>query len=74
MLGVEEASPPVKPGFRIPALLPNKLRGFRRPRLWEEVLFIGISYFLYSLIRNGVPTHEHLAFQRGAQLDRKSVV
>lgn len=25
--------------------------------MWEEIVFIGLSYVLYSLIRNGVPTH-----------------
>ena len=44
------------------------MRVIRRPRLWEEVLFIGASYFLYSLVRNGVPTHEGLAFHRAAQI------
>ncbi len=69
MLGVEEATQPqVRPRFRIPALLPARFRAVRRPRLWEEVLFIGASYFLYSLIRNGVPTHERLAYHRAAQI------
>jgi hypothetical protein len=54
--------------IRVPVLLPPKMRAFRRPRLWEELLFIGLSYFLYSLIRNGVPTHERLAFHRASQL------
>jgi hypothetical protein len=58
----------VRPRFRIPVLLPPRLREARRPRLWEEVLFIGASYFLYSLIRNGVPTHERLAFHRASQI------
>jgi hypothetical protein len=69
MLGVEDhAQPQVRPRLQIPALLPNRLRAIRRPRLWQEVLFIGASYFLYSLIRNGVPTHERLAFHRAAQI------
>jgi hypothetical protein len=69
MLGVEDhAQPQVRPRLQIPALLPSRLRVVRRPRLWQEVLFIGASYLLYSLIRNGVPTHERLAFHRASQL------
>jgi hypothetical protein len=69
VLGVEQpTAPQVRPRFRIPALLPPRLRSVRRPRLWEEVLFIGASYFLYSLIRNGVPTHENLARLHARQI------
>jgi hypothetical protein len=69
MLGVEQpTAAQVRPRFRVPPLLPPRLRTVRRPRLWEEVLFIGASYFLYSLIRNGVPTHERLAFHRASQI------
>jgi PAP2 superfamily len=64
----EAAQPQVRPRLRFPGLLPRRMRAIRRPRLWEEVLFIGGSYLLYSLIRNGVPTHERLAFHRASQL------
>lgn len=47
------------------ALLPARLRAIRKPRWWEEVLFIGASYYLYSLVRNGVPSHEAGAIRRG---------
>ena len=33
----------------------DRLRAPRRPRLWFEILLIGISYWTYSLIRNAVP-------------------
>jgi len=53
----QPTAPQVRTRFRIPgAAATPRLREIRRPRLWEEVLFIGASYFLYSLIRNGVPT------------------
>jgi hypothetical protein len=39
-------------------LLPERLRRQRRPRLWQEIAFILVSYWVYSLIRNAVPTHE----------------
>lgn len=44
-------------------LLPERLRRQRRPRLWQEVAFILLSYWVYSLIRNAVPTHETPAQQ-----------
>jgi hypothetical protein len=69
VLGLEQAAEQqARPRFRIPALLPARMRAFRQPRLYEEVIFIGVSYFLYSLVRNGVPTHERLAFHRASQL------
>jgi hypothetical protein len=69
MLGVEEAArPQVRPRLRIVPLLPARMREFRRPRFWEEVVFIGASYFLYSLIRNGVPTHEKPAYHHASQV------
>lgn len=42
--------------------------GLRRPPLWQEFLFIGVSYLLYSLIRNGVPTHSVGARHRAEAL------
>ncbi|MEU7059430.1 phosphatase PAP2 family protein [Streptomyces sp. NPDC046197] len=35
--------------------LSRRLRTPRRPRLWFEILLIGVSYWTYSLIRNAVP-------------------
>ncbi|MEU8623079.1 phosphatase PAP2 family protein [Streptomyces sp. NPDC048623] len=35
----------------------------RRPRIWFEVLLIGLSYWLYSLIRNAVPEQKTQALK-----------
>ncbi|SEO26341.1 phosphatase PAP2 family protein [Actinacidiphila rubida] len=45
---------------RSTALL-HRLRTPRRPRLWFEILLIGFSYWLYSMIRNAVPEKRSLA-------------
>jgi hypothetical protein len=42
----------------------RRLRRLRRPRWWEEVLFIGLSYLLYSAVRDAAPTHATAAFNR----------
>ena len=47
-----------------------RLRRLRRPRWWEEVLFIGLSYLLYSTIRNAAPTHATAAFHRANDMLR----
>ncbi|SHN33418.1 phosphatase PAP2 family protein [Actinacidiphila paucisporea] len=39
----------------LPRTVLEKVRTPRRPRLWFEVLLIGVSYYLYSQIRNAVP-------------------
>ena len=33
----------------------TRLRAPRRPRIWFEIVLIGVSYWVYSLIRNAVP-------------------
>ncbi|GAA0700863.1 phosphatase PAP2 family protein [Kitasatospora atroaurantiaca] len=47
------------------AALRNRVREQRRtparPRLWFELLLIGFSYWVYSLIRNAVPEQEAIA-------------
>lgn len=46
--------------------LAARLRGARsprRPRLWFEVLLIGVSYWLYSLVRNAVPEQRTAALR-----------
>jgi hypothetical protein len=50
------------------ALLPARVRALRRPLWWQELLFIGICYELYSLVRNAVPEHERAAFTRAGEL------
>lgn len=67
-LVVEAGRPGLPARARLPALLRYRLRHLRRPRLWEEVGFIGLSYLLYSMIRNGVPTHEIGARHRAEAL------
>jgi hypothetical protein len=43
-------------------LLPVRFRLRRAPVWWQELAFILISYWVYSLIRNGVPTRTATAF------------
>ncbi|SDN67524.1 phosphatase PAP2 family protein [Actinacidiphila guanduensis] len=40
-----------------------RLRGPHRPRLWFEIILIGFSYWLYSLIRNAVPEERGTALR-----------
>ena len=41
----------------------ERLRAPRRPRLWFEILLIGVSYWLYSLVRNAVPEQRSVALR-----------
>jgi hypothetical protein len=41
-----------------------------RPKIWQEIAFIAVSYFLYSQIRDAVPSHERPALLRGRQILR----
>lgn len=59
---------PVRPRVRLPALLPLRLRAIRRPRWWEEIVFVLLAYWLYSQVRNGVPTHEFAALHRAREI------
>jgi PAP2 superfamily protein len=43
-----------------------RLRTPRRPRLWFEVLLIGVSYWLYSLVRNAVPEQQAAALRHAS--------
>ncbi|MCK1796188.1 phosphatase PAP2 family protein [Streptomyces sp. XM4193] len=51
----------------VPSALGRKVRRAlrdrspRRPRIWFEIALIGVSYWVYSLIRNAVPEHEATA-------------
>lgn len=40
-----------------------RLRTPRNPRLWFEILLIGVSYWLYSLVRNAVPEQRAVALR-----------
>jgi len=44
------------------------LRTARRPKWWQELGFVVIAYFLYSLVRNAVPSHEVGALHRAASV------
>jgi hypothetical protein len=44
----------------------QRRRSPRRPRIWFEILLIGVSYWIYSLVRNAVPE------QRGKALHNAS--
>src|SRR5947208_1772042 len=50
------------------AVLPARMRRQLRPKLWQEIAFILLSYWVYSLIRNAVPTHEKPALLRGRHI------
>ncbi|WP_432159797.1 phosphatase PAP2 family protein [Streptomyces sp. NRRL F-5630] len=41
----------------------RRLRTPKRPRLWFEILLIGLSYWVYSLIRNAVPEQRAAALR-----------
>ncbi|WP_415950720.1 phosphatase PAP2 family protein [Streptomyces sp. KLOTTS4A1] len=41
----------------------QRLRRPRRPRIWIELALIGVSYWLYSLVRNAVPEQEAVAMR-----------
>jgi hypothetical protein len=50
------------------ALLPERIRAIRRPRWWQEVVFVLAVYYLYSLVRNAAPSHETGAFNRSSHV------
>jgi hypothetical protein len=65
------APPPRSPATPRPGLvplLPRALRAGTRPPLWVEALIIGIGYWLYSLVRNGVPTHRSVSLRHAADV------
>ncbi|MER7174965.1 phosphatase PAP2 family protein [Streptomyces mesophilus] len=41
----------------------QRLRRPRRPRIWIELALIGVSYWLYSLVRNAVPEQKSEAMR-----------
>ena len=64
---LEPVPAPRRPGRWLP-LLPPRLRRQLRPKLWQEIVFIAVSYYVYSLIRNAVPTHQKPALLRGRHI------
>lgn len=59
---------PERHARRPKALLPERVRALRRPLWWQELIFVGICYELYSLVRNAVPEHQRAAFARAGDL------
>jgi hypothetical protein len=51
----ELAAAPQQPTARNRPTLVQRMRAPRHPRLWFEILLIGVSYYTYSLVRNAVP-------------------
>lgn len=45
-----------------------RVRTPRKPRLWFEILLIGVSYWLYSQIRNAVPEQHDTALKHAAEI------
>lgn len=64
LLPLLDASAQPRPSWRAIA----HIRHLRRPKWWQEVLFIGISYALYSTVRNAVPGHKVAAFHRATSI------
>jgi hypothetical protein len=56
------------PSRRTFALLPERVRAIRPPKWWQEIAFIAFVYYLYSLVRNSVPSHETGAIHRAQSL------
>jgi hypothetical protein len=49
-------------------VLADRMRSIRPPRWWQEIGFILIVYYLYSLVRNTVPSHWVGAFDRSRSI------
>lgn len=62
------AAPSTATRRRTWALLPERIRAVRRPKWWQEVALIAVGYWLYSLVRNAVPSHEIAATNRAVDL------
>jgi hypothetical protein len=55
--------------LKIGPILPERLRPVKGvPPVWLEILFIGVSYSLYTLTRLAAPAHETAAENRGWDL------
>lgn len=50
------------------ALLPQRVRAIRPPKWWQEIAFVAVVYYLYSLVRNSVPSHEVGALHRAGSV------
>jgi hypothetical protein len=54
---------PSGPRFR--GLFPGQLLRYRRPVLWQELVLVGIGYYLYREARNLVPNQPSIAYRHG---------
>ena len=54
---------PTGPRFR--GLFPGQLLRYRRPVLWQELVLVGIGYYLYREARNLVPNQPSIAYRHG---------
>jgi hypothetical protein len=63
---VSDVAPPRE--RRSLALLPARVRAMRRPKWWQEIAFVLVCYWLYSFVRNAVPSHETAARVRALDL------
>jgi hypothetical protein len=61
-----EAQP--APVRRFKGLWPQRLLRHRVPRLWEELVLIGIGYYLYREARNLVPNQPGIAHRHGRSI------
>jgi hypothetical protein len=66
----EQAAVPDSPTASKPPSLLRRLRTPRAPRLWFEIVLIGVSYWTYSLIRNAVPEQREEALGNAGWLWR----
>ncbi len=48
---------------RFAGIWPNRLLRHRRPLIWQELLLIGIGYYLYREARNLIPDQPGIAFR-----------
>src|ERR1700744_1412084 len=57
--------PPVEPSKprRFGGIWPDRLLRHRRPLIWQELLLIGIGYYLYREARNLIPNQPTIAFR-----------
>jgi hypothetical protein len=49
-------------------VLPRRLLRFRRPVWWQELTFLAIGYWLYSLGRNAIPEQASIAIRHGLSI------
>ncbi len=53
---------------RFSGVLPRRLLRFRRPIWWQEIAFLAIGYWLYSIGRNAIPQQASIAIRHGLSI------